>query len=245
MTAIIVDDELHCREVLSIMLEMHCPDVKIVQQCDDGFKAIEAISLHQPDVVFLDIEMPGMNAFDTLNKIEKINFQIIFTTAYDQYAIKAIKFSALDYLLKPVDADELIAAVNKAAEQKEPVEQVQIEQLQQSLRSTDSAFKLMIATHGGPYFIATDDILFAEGSNNYTHFHLNRQRKILASKTLLEYENLLSDQGFMRVHKSYLVNLKYVERYLNKTGKLLLTDGSEVEVSRRKKDEVINCLFNR
>lgn len=245
MTAIIVDDELHCREVLRIMLQMHCPEVEIVQECEDGLIAIEAIGLHKPDVVFLDIEMPGMNAFDTLQKLEKLNFQIIFTTAYDQYAIKAIKFSALDYLLKPVDAEELIAAVAKASEHKEQVRQVQIEQLQKSLRNPDSDFKLMISTHGGPFFIATDDILFAQGSNNYTHFHLTRQRKILASKTLLEYETLLSDMGFMRVHKSYLVNLKHVERYLNKTGTLLLKDGSEVEVSRRKKDEVLNCLFNR
>jgi two-component system LytT family response regulator len=245
MTAIIVDDELHCREVLRIMLEMYCPEIMVLQECEDGFKAIEAIHLHKPDMVFMDIEMPGMNAFDTLQKIEEINFQIVFTTAYDQYAIKAIKFSALDYLLKPVDADELMAAVAKASEQREQIQQVQIQQLQQSLQHPTNEFKLMIATNEGPYFISTDDILFAEGSNNYTHFHLSRQRKLVASKTLLEFENLLSDQGFMRVHKSYLVNLKYVERYISKNGTLLLTDGHEVEVSRRRKDEVMNSLFNK
>ena len=245
MTAIIVDDELHCREVLRIMLEMHCPEVKVLQECEDGFKAIEAIHLHNPDVVFMDIEMPEMNAFDTLQKLDDINFQIIFTTAYDQYAIKAIKFSALDYLLKPVDADELIAAVTKASEEKEQVQQVQIQQLQQNLQHPGNDFRMMIATNEGPYFISTEDILFAEGRNNYTHFHLTRQRKLVASKTLLEFENLLSDQGFLRVHKSYLVNLKYVERYLSKNGTLLLTDGIEVEVSRRRKDEVLNILFHK
>jgi|688.fasta_scaffold64598_2 two-component system LytT family response regulator len=245
MTAIIVDDELHCREVLRIMLEMHCPEVKVLQECEDGFKAIDAIQLHSPDVVFMDIEMPGMNAFDTLQKLDEINFQIIFTTAYDQYAIKAIKFSALDYLLKPIDADELIAAVTKASEEKEKVQQVQLQQLQHSLQNPGNDFKLMIGTNEGPYFIPTDDILFAEGQNNYTHFHLSRQRRLVASKTLLEFENLLSDQGFLRVHKSYLVNLKYVERYLSKNGTLLLTDGIEVEVSRRRKDEVLNSLFNK
>lgn len=245
MTAIIVDDELHCREVLRIMLEMHCPDVDLLQECEDGFIAIEAINRHNPDIVFMDIEMPGMNAFDTLQQLDNIEFQVIFTTAYDQYAIKAIKFSALDYLLKPIDADELIAAVAKASEQKVQVQQVQLQQLQHSLQNPDNDFKLMISTNEGPYFIPTDDILFAEGQNNYTHFHLSRQRKLVASKTLLEFENLLSDHGFLRVHKSFLVNLKYVERYLNKNGTLLLTDGSEVEVSRRKKDEVLNRLFNR
>jgi len=227
------------------MLEMHCPDVNLLQECEDGFIAIEAINRYHPDIVFMDIEMPGMNAFDTLQKLDKIEFQVIFTTAYDQYAIKAIKFSALDYLLKPIDADELIAAVDKASEQKVQVQQVQLQQLQHSLQNPDSDFKLMISTNEGPYFIPTDDILFAEGQNNYTHFHLSRQRKLVASKTLLEFENLLSDHGFMRVHKSFLVNIKYVERYLSKNGTLLLTNGNEVEVSRRRKDEVLNSLFNR
>jgi two-component system, LytTR family, response regulator len=245
MTAIIVDDELHCREVLRIMLEMHCPDVDLLQECEDGFIAIEAINRLNPDIVFMDIEMPGMNAFDTLQQLDNIEFQVIFTTAYDQYAIKAIKFSALDYLLKPIDADELIAAVAKASEQKVQVQQVQLQQLQHSLQNPDNDFKLMISTNEGPYFIPTDDILFAEGQNNYTHFHLSRQRKLVASKTLLEFENLLSDHGFMRVHKSFLVNFKYVERYLSKNGTLLLTNGNEVEVSRRRKDEVLNSLFNR
>jgi two-component system, LytTR family, response regulator len=186
-----------------------------------------------------------MNAFDTLQQLDNIEFQVIFTTAYDQYAIKAIKFSALDYLLKPIDADELIAAVAKASEQKVQVQQVQLQQLQHSLQNPDNDFKLMISTNEGPYFIPTDDILFAEGQNNYTHFHLSRQRKLVASKTLLEFENLLSDHGFMRVHKSFLVNFKYVERYLSKNGTLLLTNGNEVEVSRRRKDEVLNSLFNR
>jgi two-component system, LytTR family, response regulator len=245
MTAIIVDDELHCREVLRIMLEMHCPDVDLLQECEDGFIAIEAINRLNPDIVFMDIEMPGMNAFDTLQQLDNIEFQVIFTTAYDQYAIKAIKFSALDYLLKPIDADELIAAVAKASEQKVQVQNVQLQQLQHSLQNPDNDFKLMISTNEGPYFIPTDDILFAEGQNNYTHFHLSRQRKLVASKTLLEFENLLSDHGFMRVHKSFLVNFKYVERYLSKNGTLLLTNGNEVEVSRRRKDEVLNSLFNR
>lgn len=245
MNAIIVDDELHCREVLRIMLEMHCPDVTLMRECEDGLSAIEAITSLHPDIVFMDIEMPGMNAFDTLQQLKDINFQVVFTTAYDQYAIKAIKFSALDYLLKPIDADELKAAVEKAAMELLPVQQVQIEQLKQSLMHPHNDFKLMIASIEGPYFVPTDDILFAEGQSNYTHFHLTRNRKIIASKTLLEYDNLLADHGFMRVHKSYLVNLKYAERYLSKNGTLLLQEGKEVDVSRRKKDALLNVLFNK
>lgn len=245
MNAIIVDDELHCREVLRIMLEMHCPEITLMRECEDGLSALDAIAALQPDVVFMDIEMPGMNAFDALQQLKEIKFQIIFTTAYDQYAIKAIKFSALDYLLKPIDADELKAAVEKAAGEILPVQQVQIEQLQQSLLNPHNDFKLMISSIEGPYFVATDDIIFAEGQSNYTHFHLTRNRKIIASKTLLEYDNLLVEQGFMRVHKSYLVNLKFVERYLHKNGTILLKDGLEVDVSRRKKDALLNALFNK
>ncbi len=245
MKAIIVDDELHCREVLRIMLEMHCPRVEILCECEDGLQALEAIKKQKPDIVFMDIEMPGMNAFDTLQQVSEIDFQVIFTTAYDQYAIKAIKFSALDYLLKPIDADELIAAVDKASHELLPVQQVQLEQLKQSLLNPHDDFKLMIASIEGPYFVPTDDILYAEGQSNYTHFHLTRNRKIIASKTLLEYDNLLVDHGFMRVHKSYLVNLNYVERYLNKSGTLVMKGGMEVDVSRRKKDTLINALFNK
>ena len=186
MNAIIVDDELHCREVLRIMLEMHCPNITIMRECEDGLGALNAIATLQPDIVFMDIEMPGMNAFDALQQLNEIKFQIIFTTAYDQYAIKAIKFSALDYLLKPIDADELKAAVEKAADEILPVQQVQIEQLQQSLLNPHNDYKLMITSIEGPYFVATDDIIFAEGQSNYTHFHLTRNRKIIASKTLLE-----------------------------------------------------------
>ncbi len=245
MKAIIVDDELHCREVLQIMLEMYCPEIELMQECEDGYKALEAIKEHKPELVFMDIEMPGMNAFDILQELDEIDFQVIFTTAYDQYAIKAIKFSALDYLLKPIDADELKAAVTKAISSNDVVLPLQLEQLHHSLTTPVREFKLMIPSSDGPYFIPTADIIFAEGQSNYTHFTLTRNRKLLASRTLLEYENLLKEQGFIRIHKSYLVNLNFVERYLSKSFTLLLKDGIELEVSRRRKEEVMNALFNR
>ncbi len=245
MKAIIVDDELHCREVLSMMLEMYCPEVTLLQECEDGYVALNAIKIHKPDIVFMDIEMPGMNAFDTLQKVNEINFHIIFTTAYDQYAIKAIKFSALDYLLKPIDAEELKAAIQKATEPLQPAIPLQLQQLQHSLQNPVNEFKLMISSSEGSYFVPTPDIIYAEGHSNYTHFHLTRGRKLIASRTLLEFENLLLDHGFLRVHKSNLVNIHYVERFISKNGTLLMKDGIEVEVSRRRKEEVLNAIFKK
>ncbi|TAD86180.1 MAG: DNA-binding response regulator [Bacteroidetes bacterium] len=245
MKAIVVDDELHCREVLRIMLEMHCPTVHLLAECEDGPQALAAIEKLKPDIVFMDIEMPGMNAFETLQQVQDLNFQIVFTTAYDKYAIKAIKFSALDYLLKPIDADELMAAVHKATQEMAPVQQAQLEQLRQSMLNPQSEFKLMIAGMDGPRFIPTSEILFAEAQNNYTRFHLKNNKKMLASKTLLEFENLLGEHGFMRVHKSYLINVKYADRYLSIKGTVLMEDGIEVDVSRRKKDALLDALYKK
>lgn len=245
MTAILADDELHCREVLSLLLEMHCPQIKLLAQCEDGHEALAAIEKHQPNIVFLDIEMPGMNAFDVLKNLPSIDFQLIFTTAYDQYAIKAIKFSALDYLLKPIDADELIAAVEKANTQNNIPQQQQIVQLQHQLQQPNEEFKLVISTSEGTFFIAPADIVYCEGINNYTHFHLTRNRKIISSRTLKEFEQLLTPHHFLRIHKSLLANMKFIEKFSASRTAVVLKDGEVLEVSRRRKDEVMNALFNK
>jgi two-component system LytT family response regulator len=195
ISTVLVDDEISALRTLSGMLEQYCPQIKIIAHASSVSDGVQIIERHKPELVFLDIEMPpGGTAFDVIKQTSSLHFGVIFTTAYDQYAIKAIKFSALDYLLKPIDADELIAAVTKASEEKEKVQQVQLQQLQHSLQNPGNDFKLMIGTNEGPYFIPTDDILFAEGQNNYTHFHLTRQRKLVASKTLLEF-----DHGFRQL----------------------------------------------
>ena len=245
MKAIIVDDELHCREVLRILLEMYCPEVEILKECEDGYMALDAISELLPDLVFMDIEMPGMNAFVTLQKLTEINFHIIFTTAYDQYAIKAIKFSALDYLLKPIDADELMAAVTKAKQQAQPAQLQQVEQLQHHLQQPEEDFKLIISNAEGSFFIPPAEIIYCEGRNNYTHFFLTRDRKILCGKTLKEFENILCTHGFLRIHKSLLANMQFIERFSSSRTAVVLKDSTVLEVSRRRKEEVVNALFNR
>ena len=247
MKAIIVDDEKHCRESLQSMLQMHCPDIAIAAICADALAAITAIQTHKPDIVFLDIEMPRMNAFDLLQQLGRIDFEIIFTTAYDQYAIRAIKFSALDYLLKPVDAEELKLAAEKLKSR--PRHSMEKEQLQQVISNlTDAAqhdFKLIIATADGNYFLLPDEIMYCEGNDNYTHFHLTKSRKLISAKTLKEYEEMLAEQGFLRIHKSYLVNLKFAVRFSRSNSTLVLQDYTTLEVSRRKKEAVINALFNK
>ncbi|MES2775799.1 MAG: LytTR family DNA-binding domain-containing protein [Bacteroidota bacterium] len=245
MKAIIVDDELHCREVLRILLEMHCPEIEVLQECEDGYIALEAIKQHEPEIVFMDIEMPGMNAFDTLQQMTDINFNIIFTTAYDQYAIKAIKFSALDYLLKPIDADELVAAIAKAKLQAQPTQMQQVEQLQHHLQQPEEDFKLIISNAEGSFFIPPAEIIYCEGRNNYTHFFLTRDRKIVCGKTLKEFENILCSHGFLRIHKSLLANMQFIERFSASRTAVVLKDSTVLEVSRRRKDEVVNALFNR
>lgn len=245
MKAIIIDDEFHCREVLRMLLAMHCPQVEVVAECTNGAEGKVAIEAHKPQLVFLDIEMPVMNAFEMLEAFEEIPFGIIFTTAYDTYAIKAIRYSALDYLLKPVDGTELEAAVEKAAKAQAQVQKQQILQLQYQLTRPESGFQLIIHTSDGTYFIPPKDIIYCEGQSNYTHFYLTRSRKLIASRTLLEYENLLTAQGFCRIHKSYLVNLNCIENFNASKTLVRLSTGEALEVSRRKKDELLNLLFSK
>ena len=247
MKAMIVDDEKHCRESLQSMLQMHCPDITIDAVCADGLTAIAAIEANKPDIVFLDIEMPRMNAFDLLQQLPRIDFEIIFTTAYDQYAIRAIKFSALDYLLKPVDAIELKEAVEKLKNRpRHYIEKEQLEQVVSNLSDTiQHDFKLIIATLDGNYFLMPDEIVYCEGNDNYTHFYLTKGRKLVSAKTLKEYEEMLTGQGFLRIHKSYLVNLKFAVKFSKANSTLILQDYTTLEVSRRKKEAVINALFNK
>lgn len=245
MTAIIVDDELHCREVLRILLDMYCPEVEVLEACEDGISALNAIAKHHPDIVFIDIEMPGMNAFDMLMRLEDINFHIVFTTAYDQYAIKAIKFSALDYLLKPIDADELVAAIAKAKQKEQHTQPEQIQHLQHHLLQPQDDFKLIISNAEGSFFIPPSELIYCLGRSNYTYFFLTRERKIICGKTLKEYENMLCSQGFLRIHKSLLVNIQFIEKYSSSQTAVVLKDGTVLEVSRRRKEAVMNALFNR
>jgi two-component system, LytTR family, response regulator len=244
-TAIITDDELHSRAVLRLLLEMHCPQVRVIAEYENADDLALALEKQQPHIVFLDIEMPGTNVFDMLGGLKKIDFAVIFTTAFDHYAIKAIKFNALDYLMKPVDADELQASVEKAVKRPAPPDKKQIAGVQNQMTGNASDFRLSVPTAEGHYFIQPEDLYYCEGQSNYTKLYLTRGRTVLCAKTLKEFEDALQSHGFMRVHKSILANLRYVDKLLPGKYIAVLHNGTQIEVSRRKKDELFNALFNK
>jgi two-component system LytT family response regulator len=244
ITATIVDDEPYCCEGLVTLLERYCPDVMILDVCYSVPQALRSLNDQKPQILFLDIEMPEMNGFDLLEKIPEINFELIFTTSYDQYALKAIRFSALDYLLKPIDRDELQTAVRKVTKRmKHPLPQ-QIEILLQKLNHPAiSINKIAIPTMEGLQMIFVESILSCRADGNYTILLLKNNQKIIASRTLKEIEEMLEDYSFARVHHSSVVNLNEVEKYIRgEGGYLLMSDGTTVDVSRSRKETLLKKL---
>ncbi|HVX25079.1 MAG TPA: LytTR family DNA-binding domain-containing protein [Parafilimonas sp.] len=243
--AIIIDDEVHCLDTLTMLLSDHCPQVEVLTQCMSAKQGIEAIAKTQPHLVFLDIEMPIMNGFEFLEHFNQIPFAVIFTTSYDQYAIKAIRFSALDYLLKPIDAKELIAAVQKVDTQKTLPVQEQFQMLMNQIKHTDTGFnKIAIPTAEGFQLIPADQLMRCEAENNYTYVYLKNKTKIIACRTLKEMEEQFERfSSFVRVHHSYLVNLNEVDKYIRgEGGYLIMNDGTTVNVSRSRKEMLIKKL---
>ncbi|MEO8149936.1 MAG: LytTR family DNA-binding domain-containing protein [Bacteroidia bacterium] len=244
VTAIIVDDEKFNREQLQIKLSKYYPDMIITAMCENGLEAAKAVDKFKPDLVFLDIEMPVMNGFDFLQQFKEPGFEVIFITAYDQYAIKAIKFSALDYLLKPLDTDELQVAVNRFLDKrKRGIDNKSlIENFIRNLNTEKkSEYRLALNTTEGTYFLKTEEIIRCEADSNYTKFFLNKRKNMITSKTLKEYEDMLGEHNFLRVHKSHLVNRKFIKS-LSNDGFVILNDDSRVEVSRRRYSEVKEML---
>jgi len=241
LKTIIVEDESRGRNALKAMLSQ-MKSVQLVAEAANVDEAIEQIKKLSPDLVLLDIEMPFKNGFDLLAALPNRTFDVIFTTAYDSYAIKAIKFSAIDYLLKPIDPEELSNAIEKTAEKREIAlhqPQLQINNLLENLRTINKQnFKLSLPTSEGAIFIPIDEIVRCESDTNYTRFFiLSETRPILVSKTLKDYDDLLTDYGFCRVHHSHLINLKFIKKYIKgEGGVVVMIDGAEVEVSRRKKE---------
>jgi two-component system LytT family response regulator len=244
ITAIIVDDEPYSCESLATLLERYCPDVKLLDICYSGADALKAIKEQAPTLLFLDIEMPGMNGFEMLQRLSVINFSIIFTTSYDQYAIKAIKFCALDYLLKPVDREDLQAAVQKAIQNSKQSLPEQIEILLQKLnRPTVPVNKIAIPTMEGLQLLFVENIISCSSDSNYTILHLKNKQKITASRTLKEIEEMLEDYSFSRVHHSHVINLNEIEKYIKGDGGyLIMSDGSNIDVSRSRKEMLISKL---
>lgn len=242
--ATIIDDEQHCIDALSILLKENCLQVRIIDTFSSAKVALEGLKKNTPDLVFLDIEMPLMNGFQLLEQLASIPFAIIFTTGYDQYAIKAIKFSALDFLLKPVDADELIDAIKKVEQHHLPLaEQFHI-LMSHIHQKTDHFKKIALPTAEGFELIPAGEVVRCEASDNYTHFFLRNHQKIIVCRTLKEIEEQLQPfKTFVRVHHSSLINLNEVMKYTKGDGGFLtMSDGSVVNVSRRKKEELMKWL---
>jgi two-component system LytT family response regulator len=240
--AILVDDEMHGLDTLSILLGDYCPDVQVIDRCSSAKKALESIKKNKPDLVFLDIEMPIMNGFQLLEQFDEIPFSVIFTTSYDQYAIKAIRFSALDYLLKPVDPKELIAAIQKVDRKKNPPTSEQLKMLMDQLQHREGSMtRIAIPTTDGFELIAADEVIRCEANDNYTYLFLKNSIRIIASRTLKEMEEQLRDfPSFIRVHHSYIVNLNEVQKYVRgEGGYLVMTDGTTVNVSRSRKEALL------
>src|SRR5688572_12470536 len=242
ITAVIIDDEIHCRKTLAILLKEYCPEVRLMDQCSDAETGIEAIEKLKPELVFLDIEMPGMNGFDMLEKFSEIPFAVIFTTGYDQYAIKAFRFYAIDYLLKPIEPRELISAVHKVKVPKEVPATDQFQMLLNRINKREEVLpNIPVPTSDGFELILVEDVLFCEAKDNYTYFQLKNKKKIIACRMLKEVEKQLSDfPFFVRVHNSYLVNIKEVKKYVRgEGGYVIMSDDTSVNVSRSRKEELL------
>jgi two-component system, LytTR family, response regulator len=242
--AIIIDDEKNALEVLEMQLNRFCKDVTVVAACDGGIKGIAAIKKHDPDLVFLDIEMPHKNGFDVLNETKGMNYDVIFTTAYDQFAIKAFKFSALDYLLKPVDILELQDAVEKLKNKKENGGlDEKIKTLFQQLQPQKLTDKIALPVGDAMQFIQPDEIIRCESESNYTHIFLSNGKKITMAKTLKEVEENISGSPFFRVHQSHLVNMNHISRYMKgDNAYIIMKDGTQIGVSRNKKEAFLESF---
>jgi two-component system LytT family response regulator len=244
--AVIVDDELNARENLSFLLNNYCSQVKIIGSAESVSEAIELIQTAKPDLVFLDIEIGEGNGFDVLEAIKNTSTEVIFTTAFNQYAIKAFKFSAIDYLLKPIDIDELKEAVQRAEERiKENKLNNRLDFLLSNLADNKDKKlrRIGLPIQGGIQFFALDEIIRLQSQSNYTTFYLTQNRKFLISKTLKEYDEMLCDQGFVRVHQSHLVNIDHVVQYQKADGGyLILSDGSNIPLSKNYKDNFLIFL---
>ncbi len=245
INTIIIDDEFHGRQALQLAVSECCPEINVMKVCGCPVEGIETIKALNPQLVFLDVQMPKLSGFDVLRQLEPINFQVIFVTSYDKYALKAIKFSAIDYLLKPVDVDELEIAIERAKRQMHTIEQTY--KLQSMLNNVNYGDKkierLAVPTFEGINFFNVEEIIYCEAEGNYTNLVLRGGRKELVSKNLKEFESMLSSAGYVRVHNSYLINSKHIEKYIKgEGGYVILSEGHHVDISRRRKEAFLNSL---
>lgn len=244
LRTIIVDDEKSARESLASLLQTYCPLIEIIGTADSVKQGIAAIEKHKPHLVFLDVQMQDGSGFNLLEALPENNFEVIFTTAYDQYALKAIKFSALDYLLKPINIEELKLAVQKAIDNtsKDDLNK-RVISLLENIKQGNIHKKIALPFVSGFRVVDVNFIIRCQADRNYTHIYLSDGSKETASKSLKEFEDMLSEHSFFRTHQSHLINLNHVKNYLKgRGGQVELTDGSVVEVARTKKDEFVKLF---
>jgi two-component system LytT family response regulator len=244
MKAVIVDDEPAVRNTISSLLREGFPDITVCAAAGSVSEGCDAVMKHQPDILFLDVELPDGLGFDLLKKVSPVQFRTIFITGHQEYALDAIKVSALDYILKPIDNDELKVAINKALEIiNHEEEELKLIALSENLQDRKVLKRIILRTTEALQLISVSDIIRAEADSNYTHFHIAGGKHIIVSRTIKEYEAMLSGSGMIRVHQSHLVNLNYVDKFFKRDGGYLqLKDGSSIPVSPNLKQKVLQAL---
>jgi two-component system LytT family response regulator len=242
LKAVIVDDESSGIEVLEYALQKHCPEIEIIRTFSSSTEALQSIPDLSPDVLFVDVEMPQLNGFELVEKLAGQGIQFIFTTAYNEFALKAFRVSALDYLLKPIDVDELKAAVAKLKSMNK-ADSHAMEALLDYMKSQKQLNKISISTEKGIHFIDASEVLYCLSTGPYTVFYLKDGQEVVCSKSIGEYERILEDKGFYRIHNSSLINVDHLKRFVRTDGGYVeMSDGKTLTVSRRKKDEFLSFL---
>jgi two-component system LytT family response regulator len=244
LRTLVIDDESNIRKMIIEIVKNHCEDTRVVGQAGSVQEGLRMINDLHPDLVLLDIKMDDGTGFDLLEQLERIKFKLIFITAYQEFALRAIKFSALDYILKPVDPEELISAVNTAGNLILEQQQKQIDHLTESLKSTDQdSKKILLKTNENIHLVKFSDIIYFNADCGYSQFHLLGNRSVIVSKSLSEYEDFFKDYGFYRVHKSYIVNIHKVLRFEKEDGgSLVMEEDHKVPVASRKREEILLLL---
>jgi two-component system, LytTR family, response regulator len=244
MNCIIIDDEKHCIKTLSSLLKTNFSEVNVLATCSESPMAYDLIQQHKPDFIFLDIEMPLLNGFDLLSKFEQLFFEVIFTTAYDSYAIKAIKYSALDYLLKPISKEDLSAAIEKIRTKQSSISKAQV-QMATAVHNKQLPDTIALPTADGLNFASVNDIVYCTADGSYTRMYMTDKSEIFLSKTLGDVDELLSEYNFFRIHHSTLINLKQVKKYIRGDGgEVIMSNGQSLQVARTRKTDFLN-VFTR
>lgn len=245
LKALIIDDEINGAQLLEHLVKENCPNINVTAIETLAEAAVDLIKKHKPDLIFLDIQMPGLSGFELLEKVKHLSFHVIFTTAHDHYALKAFKYNTIDYLLKPVIVSELVAAVAKL-EALNKRDAQSIEQLLKSIQAANGRGKLAVSSQNEIVYIDTEAIIRLESDSNYTRIFLADGKKITSAKTLKEYEGMLDSRMFFRTHKTFLVNLDQVEKFVKSDGGyLIMKDKSQIPVSREKRQELMDLLAIR